>query len=224
MAGNRRRKVEDFDVSEFLRPSDEDMKSALSSILRSAPAPHPETDQGAAETDGAVPGESAAPGREGDPTRLNQPVPFPQPAPPPGSDLEETVQPPTVTAAKEQPQAGDLPKAKVQRRGITPVDRSFDISLHLKRAKSLFKLNRTELTLYEMFLKWTHAVGSTTCQATNRKICETSGIELKTVRRNLSSLRARNLLVQISAYDPYSHEPALYEVNLPILAQTRLNS
>jgi hypothetical protein len=218
MAGNRRRKVEDFDVSEFLRPSDEDMKSALSSILRSAPEPPPETEVGAAGAGGEAPRESPASGREGDTTGPNQPVPFPHPAQPSGGELEETVAPPAAaTAAQERPQAGDHPKTRVQRRGITPVDRSFDISLHLRTAKSLFKLNRTELALYEMFLKWTHAVGSTTCQATNRKICETSGIELKTVRRNLSSLRARNLLVQLSAYDPRSHEPALYEVNLPSL-------
>lgn len=215
MAGNRRRKVEDFDVSEFLRPSDEDMKSALSSILRSAPDPPLETEVDAADAGSEAPRESPASGREGDTTGPNQPVPFPQPAPPPGGDLEETLAPPAATAAKERPQAGDPSKTRVQRRGITPVDRSFDVSLHLRTAKSLFKLNRTELALYEMFLKWTHAVGSTTCQATNRKICETSGIELKTVRRNLSSLRARNLLAQISAYDPRSHEPALYEVNLP---------
>ncbi|HEX7318541.1 MAG TPA: hypothetical protein VF297_31830 [Pyrinomonadaceae bacterium] len=217
MAGNRRRKVEDFDVSEFLRPSDEDMKSALSSILRSAPEPPPETEVDAADAGGAAPLESHASGREGDTTGPNQPVPFPHPAQPPGGELEETAAPPAVTAAKERLQADDHPKTRVHRRGITPVDRSFDLSLHLRTAKSLFKLNRTELALYEMFLKWTHAVGSTTCQATNRKICETSGIELKTVRRNLSSLRARNLLVQISAYDPRSHEPALYEVNLPTL-------
>jgi hypothetical protein len=217
MAGNRRRKVEDFDVSEFLRPSDEDMKSALSSILRSAPDPPLETEVDAADPGGESPREPSVSAREGDTAGPNQPVPFPHPAQPPGGELEETVAPPAVTATKEQPQAGDHPKTRVQRRGITPVDRSFDLSLHLRTAKSLFKLNRTELALYEMFLKWTHAVGSTTCQATNRKICETSGIELKTVRRNLSSLRARNLLVQISAYDPRSHEPALYEVNLPIV-------
>jgi hypothetical protein len=217
MAGNRRRKVEDFDVSEFLRPSDEDMKSALSSILRSAPDPPLETEVVAADTGGEAPRESPASGREGETTGPNQPVPFPHPAQPPGGDLEETVAPPAAAAIKERPQTGEHPKTRVQRRGITPVDRSFDVSLHLRTAKSLFKLNRTELALYEMFLKWTHAVGSITCQATNRKICETSGIELKTVRRNLSSLRARNLLVQISAYDPRSHEPALYEVNLPIL-------
>jgi hypothetical protein len=217
MAGNRRRKVEDFDVSEFLRPSDEDMKSALSSILRSAPDPPLETEVVAADTGGEAPRESPAPGREGETTGPNQPVPFPHPAQPPGGDLEETVAPPAAAAIKERPQTGEHPKTRVQRRGITPVDRSFDLSLHLRTAKSLFKLNRTELALYEMFLKWTHAVGSTTCQATNRKLCETSGIELKTVRRNLSSLRARNLLVQISAYDPRSHEPALYEVNLPSL-------
>jgi hypothetical protein len=217
MAGNRRRKVEDFDVSEFLRPSDEDMKSALSSILRSAPDPPLETEVDAADTGGTVLRESPASGREGDTTGPNQPVPFPHPAQPPGGELEETAAPPAPTAATERPPVGDTPKTRVQRRGITPVDRSFDVSLHLRTAKSLFKLNRTELALYEMFLKWTHAIGSTTCQATNRKICETSGIELKTVRRNLSSLRARNLLVQLSAYDPLSHEPALYEVNLPIL-------
>ena len=215
MAGNRRRKVEDFDVSEFLRPSDEDMKSALSSILRSAPGTPPETEVDAADAGGEAPCESPASRREADTTGPNQPVPFPHPAQPPGGELEETVAPPVAQAAKERPQADDHPKTRVQRRGITPVDRSFDLSLHLRTAKSLFKLNRTELALYEMFLKWTHAVGSTTCQATNRKICETSGIELKTVRRNLSSLRARNLLVQISAYDPRSHEPALYEINLP---------
>ncbi len=218
MAGNRRRKVEDFDVSEFLRPSDEDMKSALSSILRSAPDPPPETEIVAADAGGGAPQESPVSGRESDTTGPNQPVPFPHPAQPPGGELEAPVAPPAAAAAaKERPQAGVYPKTRVQRRGITPVDRSFDVSLHLRTAKSLFKLNRTELALYEMFLKWTHAVGSTTCQATNRKICETSGIELKTVRRNLSSLRARNLLVQISAYDPRSHEPALYEVNLPML-------
>jgi hypothetical protein len=220
MAGNRRRKVEEFDVSEFLRPSDEDMKSALSSILRSAPDPTLDTDGGAADTIGAVPLESVAPGRDDDTAVLNEPVPFPHHATAGDGDTEETVGPPAVAAAKEQPQAGNQPKARVQRRGITPVDRSFDVSLHLRTAKFLFKLNRTELTLYEMFLKWTHAVGSTTCRATNRKICETSGIELKTVRRNLASLRARNLLIQISAYDPRSHEPALYEVHLPILAQS----
>lgn len=218
MAGNRRRKVEDFDVSEFLRPSDEDMKSALSSILRSAPEPPLETEVGAVDIGGAAPREPPASGREGVTTGPNQPVPFSHPAQPPGGDLEETVAlPPAATAAKERTQADDYPKTRVQRRGITPVDRSFDLSLHLRTAKSLFKLNRTELALYEMFLKWTHAVGSTTCQATNRKICETSGIELKTVRRNLSSLRERNLLVQISAYEPRSHEPAFYKVNLPIL-------
>lgn len=216
MAGNRRRKVEDFDVSEFLRPSDEDMKSALSSIL-SAPEPLLETEVDAADAGGAAVLESPVSGREGDATGPNQPVPFPLAAQPPGGDLEKTVAPPAPAAAKELPQAGDHTKTRVQRRGITPVDRSFDISLHLRTAKSLFKLNRTELALYEMFLKWTHVVGSTNCQATNRKICETSGIELKTVRRNLSSLRARNLLIQISAYDPRSHEPALYEVNLPTL-------
>lgn len=212
MAGNRRRQVEDFDVSEFLRPSDEDMKSALSSILRSPPAPPLETD--AADTNDAVPVEPLASEHEDDTAGLNQPVPFPNP-PPPGGDLEIPAEPQAVTAAREHPRTDHQPKTKVQRRGITPVDRSFDVSLHLRTAKSLFKLNRTELNLYEMFLKWTHAVGSTTCQATNRKICETSGIELKTVRRNISSLRARNLLVQITAYDPHSHEPALYEVNLP---------
>lgn len=219
MAGNRRRKVEEFDVSEFLRPSDEDMKSALSSILRSAPDPPLDTDADAADADVPVPPESVASGRDDDTAGRNQPVPFPHHAEAGGGDSEEAVEPPAAAAAKEQPQPGDHPKARVQRRGITPVDRSFDVSLHLRTAKFLFKLNRTELTLYEMFLKWTHAIGSTTCQATNRKICETSGIELKTVRRNLASLRARNLLIQISAYDPHSHEPALYEVNLPILAQ-----
>lgn len=193
------------------------MKSALSSILRSAPDPPLETEVDAADAGGAAPRESPASGREGDTTGPNQPVPFPHPAQPPAGESEETAAPAAATAATERPQAGDHPKTRVQRRGITPVDRSFDIYLHLRTAKSLFKLNRTELALYEMFLKWTHAVGSTTCQATNRKICETSGIELKTVRRNLSSLRARNLLVQISAYDPRSHEPALYEVNLPSL-------
>ena len=218
MAGNRRRKVEDFDVSEFLRPSDEDMKSALSSILRSAPDTHLETDADAADTSSAVPWESLASGRDGDTTGLNQPVPFLQPAPPLGVDLEETVEPPAATAANEQPQTGNHLKTRVQRRGITPVDRSFDLSYHLRTAKALFKLNRTESALYEMFLQWTHAVGLSTCQATNRKICETSGIEIKTVRRNLSSLRERNLIVQISAYDPHTHEPAVYEVHLPILA------
>src|SRR5215204_6232532 len=144
MAGNRRRKVEDFDVSEFLRPSDEDMKSALSSILRSAPEPPPETEVDAADAGGGAPLESPASGRKIDTTGPNQPVPFPHPAQPLDDELEETVAPlAAATAAKERPQAGDHPKTRVQRRGITSVDRSFDISLHLRTAKSLFKLNRT---------------------------------------------------------------------------------
>lgn len=212
MAGNRRRKVEDFDVSEFLRPSDEDMKSALSSILRSTPDTPPET--AAAGNTENVPGESPVSEMDGTPG-LNQPVPFPQNTPAPGGNLEDTGELLPVTPPQEQRQTGAPPKTRVQKRGITPVDRSFDLSLHLRTAKALFKLNRTELALYEMFLKWTHAIGSTTCQATNRKICETSGIEIKTVRRNLSSLRDRNLLAQINAYDPYTHEPAVYEVYLP---------
>jgi len=217
MAGNRRRKVEDFDVSEFLRPSDEDMKSALSSILRPTPDPPPAIEDAVGST-GTVSGEAPVSEPDGA-AGPNQPVPFPQPPPTSGGDLENTRVFPPVIPSQEQRQIEAPSKPKVQKRGITPVDRSFDLSLHLRTAKTLFKLNRTELALYEMFLKWTHAVGSTTCQATNRKICETSGIEIKTARRNLSSLRERNLIVQISAYDPYTHEPAVYEVHLPILAQ-----
>lgn len=219
MAERRRRKVEEFDVSEFLRPNDEDMKSALSSILRSSPDPPLENDGTGGET-AAGSGGPPAPDRVADTPGPNPPVPFPQTTPPPAGESEPAGELQTAAASRQRPQTGDQPQTKVQRRGITPVDRSFDLSLHLKTAKALFKLNRTELALYEMFLKWTHAVGETKCQATNRKICETSGIELKTVRRNLLSLRERELIIQVSAYDPHAHEPAVYEVFLPILAHT----
>lgn len=218
MAERRRRKVEEFDVSEFLRPNDEDMKSALASILRSSPDPPFENDGAGGELAagfGAPP-----PDPEGDAPKPNPPVPFPQTTPHPGGGSESAGEQQSVTAPREQRQTVEHPKTKVQRRGISPVDRSFDTSLHLRTAKALFKLNRTELTLYEMFLKWTHAVGETRCQATNRMICETSGIELKTVRRNLLSLRERELIIQVSAYDPQAHEPAIYEVRLPILVHT----
>lgn len=217
MAEKRRRKVEEFDVSEFLRPNDEDMKSALSSILRSSPDITLENDGTAGET-ASVSGVPLTSDRDNDTPPLNPPVPFPQTTLPSVGASEPAAEPQATTAAREQPQIGNQPKTPPQRRGITPVDRSFDLSLHLKTAKALFKLNRTESVLYEMFLKWTHAVGVTQCQATNRIICETSGIELKTVRRNLLSLRERELIIQITPYDAHTHEPAVYEVFLPILA------
>jgi hypothetical protein len=218
MAGNRRQKVEDFDVSEFLRPNDEDMKSALSSILRATPDSPLEIDNAGDET-APVSGGHLTSDRDGDTSVPTQPVPFPQ-TPPPSSNVENTGELSTVTTLQEQPQIENKPKTRIQRRGISPVTRSFNLSHHLRTAKALFKLNRSELALYEMFLGWTHAIGLTTCQATNRKICETSGIELKTVRRNLSSLKERNLIIQISAYDPHTHAPSVYEVHLPILAHT----
>jgi hypothetical protein len=218
MTGNRRQKVEDFDVSEFLRPNDEDMKSALSSILRATPDLPLEIDNAGEET-ATVSGGHLTSDRDGDTSVPTQPVPFPQ-TPPPGGNLENTGELSTVTALQEQPQIENKPKTRIQRRGISPVARSFDLSHHLRTAKALFKLNRSELALYEMFLEWTHAIGLTTCQATNRLICETSGIELKTVRRNLSSLKERNLIIQTGAYNPHTHEPSVYEVHLPILART----
>ena len=210
----QKRQPESFDVSEFLRPTDQDMKSALISILGPGSGHDSQSDEVQAGTN-IVP--ASAP--------LDD-----SPAEPGGSVVEddtpiESSPTPSVTAEtvdkvdfNETSRLKSNFSSRPIKRGISPVDSSFDLSFYLRTARATYRLNRSELSLYEMFLKWTHAVGKTRCEATNRKICEVSGLIEKNVRRNLKSLRARGLIIQVKAYDPYTHEPALYDVSLPSLA------
>lgn len=217
MAGSRRQRAAEFDVTEFLRPNDADMKGAITSILRDPPPP---PDSGVYAEEAGVESGAAPPpdrGPDGAPAQPES-VPFPAFQPHSSAGVVEIARESVPESVRlGRPRVGANTQPKGQRRGISPVDRSFDLSFYLARAKTSFRLNRTESKLYETFLKWTHAVGVTTCRATNGEICEASGVEIKTARRNLKSLRMRGLINQLSAYDPHSHEPALYEVFLPII-------
>jgi hypothetical protein len=209
----QKRQLESFDVSEFLRPTDEDLKSALSSLLRDGNNFDPQSALGNTNS-GLIPD-------------LSPPVNLPtsgiatsvesaasDSALPSSSVSGSTVGLTSDTFSSEPSLHKNNNQAKLAKRGITPVNSSFEASLQVKRAKAAYRLNRTELILYEMFLKWTHAVGKTRCEATNRKICEFSGLIEKSVRRNLRSLQVRGLVTQVKMYDPYTHEPASYDVFL----------
>lgn len=210
----QKRQPESFDVSEFLRPTDQDMKSALISILGPGSGHESQSGEAQAET-------SLTPASE----------PLDDTPPKPDVVIVEDVSPPASSIIvdsvdkidfNEKSRLNNNSLSRPFKRGIIAVDSSFDLSLYLKTAKATYRLNRSELSLYEMFLKWTHAVGKTQCEGTNRKICEISGLTEKNVRRNLKSLRSRGLITQVKAYDPYTHEPALYDVFLPPLASPDL--
>lgn len=210
----QKRQPESFDVSEFLRPTDQDMKSALISILGPGSGHDSQSDEAQAST-GFVPA-SAPP--DDSPSKPDgwvdedhSPI---EPSPAPGITAEIVDR----VDFNEPQRLKSNSSSRPIKRGISPVDSSFDLPFYLRIARATYRLNRSELSLYEMFLKWTYAVGKTQCEATNRKICEVSGLIEKNVRRNLKSLRARGLITQVKAYDPYTHEPALYDVSLPPIA------
>ena len=206
----QKRQSESFDVSEFLRPTDQDMKSALISILGPGSGHDSQSGEAQASTD-LIP--ALAPSDD-TPPRLNGVAEYESP-------IESSSASSITTEDVDRVDFNEPSRPKTNsssrpfKRGIAPIDSSFDLSFYLRVARATYRLNRSELSLYEMFLKWTHAVGKTQCEATNRKICEISGLIEKNVRRNLKSLRARGLITQVKAYDPYTHEPALYEVSLP---------
>ena len=217
MATRAKRKVEEFDVTDFMRRDDSDMKSALSSLLNDPPASDPiaDNDGQAAPQEPSTVSEISpeSPGAVAE-------VPFPETKALVNTDAG-AAEPlsPSFPRVAPQPRVGR--QERTQKRGIPPVERSsFDISFYVRRARAIFRLNTSETTLYETFLKWTHLNGETRCQATNRKICEASGIEEKTVRRNLKSLKERGLIIQVDSYDPVNHKPALFDVYLPALAPT----
>lgn len=213
----QKRQLESFDVSEFLRPTDEDLKSALASLLRDGNNFDPQSDEGNINT-GLIPDISPSVNfpPSGDAASFESAAS--ESATLSSSAAESIVKLTSDTLSSEPFQLKKNYQAKPAKRGITPVDSSFDVSLQVKRAKGAFRLNRTELILYEMFLKWTHALGKNRCEVTNRKICESSGLIEKSVRRNLQSLRARGLVIQVKTYDPHTHEPASYDVFLAPLS------
>jgi len=215
----QRQRLDTFDVAEFLRPTDDDLKSALSSLLRDGNS-----------FDSSQPADLNSPTENtSEPLSLvnlppatvetqTESASLPEPTARASAAAELVVSASNDhTQIAEPPQIKNYPRTKPVSRAMVPAEASFDLSLYLKRARAAYRLNRTELVLYEMFLKWTHAIGETRCEATNRKICEESGMIEKTVRRNLKSLRERGLLHLVKVYDPYTHEPAIYDVSLPAL-------
>jgi hypothetical protein len=214
----QRQQLEDFDVAEFLRPTDDDLKSALTSLLRDGNS----FDSEAVDPIGSTRDRSEpSPPIEVPPplgvSQLEAPS-LPESSFMSSSTAEQAVKlTNTPNLLAEPTQIKNYSRTKPSNSTITPANSLFDISLSLKRARTAYRLNRTELVLYEIFLKWTHAVGETQCEATNRKICEESGLIEKTVRRSLKSLKARGLLSQVKPYDPYTHESAIFDVALPSL-------
>ena len=210
----QKRQPETFDVSEFLRPTDQDMKSALISILgpgNSQDSPSNETQASVSLVSPSAPPDATPPEPGGlsvidDSSRK--------------STSDTDINPETFEKVEfnHTSRIKSNPSNRLIKRGISPVSSSFDLLFYLKIARATYRLNRSELSLYEMFLKWTYVVGKTQCEATNRTICEVSGLEEKNVRRNLKSLRARGLITQLKAYNPYTHEPPSFDVHLPSLA------
>jgi len=213
----QKRQPETFDVSEFLRPTDQDMKSALISILgpggghASQQAPETQADAGAVPAstyqDDSTPEPIAVPAEDG--PRIE--------SAPASNFIIENVD---NTGFNKASRPKKISLSRPLKRGLSPVDSSFDVSLYLQTAKATFRLNSSELSIYEIFLKWTHAVGKTQCDATNRKICEASGLIEKSVRRNLKSLRASGLIIQVKFYDPQTRQSPSYEVLLSPLNTT----
>jgi hypothetical protein len=217
----QRQQLEEFDVAEFLRPTDDDLKSALTSLLRDGNSFDSQTADSKKNID--VPPEPSALIEILPPVSVTQveAASLIESDSNSSGEIDQTENqsknhPPVVRPSPIK----NYPRTKATSRASASAGSSFDVSLYLKRARIAYRLNRTELVLYEMFLKWTHAIGETRCEATNRKICEESGLIEKTVRRNLKSLRERGLLNLIKAYDPYNHEPAIYDVSLPALGPT----
>ena len=210
----QKRQPDTFDVSEFLRPTDQDMKSALISILGPGNSQDSQSDETQASASLAPP--SAPP--DAIPLKSDNSAVEDRSSskPSPDSDLKaETIENVKFTQTSR---IKSNPPNRLIKRGISPVASSFDLLYYLRIARATYRLNRSELSLYEMFLKWTYVVGKTQCLATNRTICEVSGLIEKNVRRNLKSLRDRGLITQLKAYDPYTHEPPLFDVHLPSLA------
>jgi len=214
----QKRQPESFDVSEFLRPTDEDLKSALTSLLRDGSSFDPPSVETQVDTNSITNTASPNNSQSNIVAEMVEDESLPDSISLSDNVVKDTVGLPSDFTSLEPSRTKNIPDSRPYKRGITPVDKSFDLSFCLKRAKVAYRLNRTELVLYEMFLRWTHAVGKTRCEATNRKICEISGLIEKNVRRNLKSLRARGLVIQVKAYDPYTHEPSHYDVFLPPFA------
>lgn len=212
----QRQQPESFDVAEFLRPTDDDLRSALTSLLRDGNTFDSQSDEAKVEM-ATVP----IPASLDDPQSKLSSVQVEEDTASkvPSDSLINNSSALTADLISNEPlRVINKPQVKTQKGANAPVDLSFKLQSCLGRAKDAYRLNRTELILYEMFLNWTHAIGKTKCEATNRKICEVSGLIEKTVRRNLKSLRARGLVIQVKAYDPYTHEPATFDVSLPPLA------
>ena len=208
---------EAFDVAEFLRPTDDDLKSALTSLLRDGNA---FSSQSESEEIHLVPesvprsisSDNSQPDSSPVPVEVDHVLEFKSQS----SSVVDNTSVLTPDLSSNEPSPINTKSIMKPHKGlIIPDDRGFDLESCLRRAKAAYRLNSTELILYKMFLNWSHVLGKTSCEATNRKICEASGLIEKTVRRNLKSLRTRGLIIQVKAYDPYTHEPALFDVSLP---------
>jgi len=214
----QRQQPESFDVAEFLRPTDDDLRSALSSLLRDGNTFDSQSNEAKPEM-ATVP--ISTPTNDLQSELKTILVEEDNVSELSSDSLMNNANTLTADAISSEPfQTTYKSPIKPENGMIALINQSFDLPSCLNRAKAAYRLNRTELILYEMFLNWTHAVGKTRCEATNRKICEVSGLIEKTVRRNLKSLRARGLIIQVKAYDPYTHEPATFDVSLPPLAPT----
>lgn len=216
MATRARRQVEDFDVTDFMRRDDQDMKSAISSMLGDRPDVVSEQEEPTLETTPHQP-PPLAEAPSGELVEAVSPVPFPKDDESRNlSEVGSSAQTPSVSSPIAQTATR---QERFPKRGIPRVERSsFDLSYHVKRATEAFRLNTSEIAIYKTFLKWTHLNGVTRCQATNPKISEASGIAEKSVRRNLKSLKKRGLIIQVNEYNPVTHAPAFFDVYLPVLA------
>jgi len=210
----QRQQPEPFDVAEFLRPTDDDLRSALTSLLRDGNTFDSQADEAKDEV-ATVPAFLDDHQSELCTVLVEEDTASELPT---DSLISHSSALTADLISNESLRIINKPQVKTQKDAIAPVDFSFNFQSCLGMAKAAYRLNPTELVLYEMFLNWTHGIGKTRCEATNRKICEASGLIEKTVRRNLKSLCARGLVIQVKAYDPYTHEPATFDVSLPSLA------
>jgi hypothetical protein len=209
----QRQQPESFDVAEFLRPTDDDLRSALSSLLRDGNAFDSQSNEAKPEA-ATVPISTSTNDLQSERNTIL--VKEDTISELPSDSLINNASALTAGTVSSKPlQTAEKAQIKPEKGVIALIDQSFDLPSCINKAKVAYRLNHTELILYEMFLNWTHAIGKTRCETTNRKICEVSGLIEKTVRRNLKSLRARGLIMQVKDYDPYTHEPAIFDVTLP---------
>lgn len=212
----QRQQPESFDVAEFLRPTDDDLRSALSSLLRDGNTFDSQSDEAKREV-ATVPVSTSTNDLQSEFSTVL--VEEDTVSGLPSDSLINNASALTAGVVSSNPlQTTEKAQIKPENGVIDLIDQSFDIPSCLNMAKVAYRLNRTELILYEIFLNWTHAVGKTRCETTNRKICEVSGLIEKTVRRNLKSLRDRGLIMLVKDYDPYTREPPIFDVALPPLA------